>query len=45
MMDRLRLDFNQIKKLYDYKINTIKTEENFLEYAESILSGELYDMS
>jgi len=44
-MDRLSLDFSEIKKLYDFKIKAIHNDEKYLKLAKSILVYELNDIS
>ena len=44
-MERLKLDFRQIKKLYDFKIRTIKTEEKYMKLAKNIIVHELISLS
>ena len=45
IMERLNLDFRQIKKLYDFKIKAIKTDEKYLKLAKSIIVHELNTLS
>lgn len=39
--ERLKLDFGHIKRLYDYKIKTIKNDEKYIKLAKSIIINEL----
>ena len=41
LTQRLRLEISEIKKLYDFKIRTIKNDEKYLKLAKSILFNEL----
>jgi hypothetical protein len=41
LVDRLNLELNEIKKLYDFKMRTIKNDEKYLKLAKSILINEL----
>lgn len=45
VMNRLNLDFSEIKKLYDFKIKAIKNDEKYLKLAKSILIYELNNLS
>ena len=45
IMDRLSLDFTEIKKLYDYKVKAIRNDEKYLKLAKGILIHELNDVS
>ena len=41
LVERLRLEMSEIKKLYDFKMRTIKNDEKYLKIAKSILIYEL----
>lgn len=45
IIDKLNLEFKEIKSLYDYKIKGIKNDEKYLKLAKSILIFELNDVS
>lgn len=45
IMERLKLDFRQIKKLYDFKLKAIKTDEKYMKLAKSIIIHELNSLS
>ena len=45
IMERLSLDFGEIKKLYDYKVEAIRNDEKYLKLARGILVHELNDVS
>ena len=45
IIDKLNLEFKEIKQLYDYKIKAIKNDEKYLKLAKSILIYELNDLS
>lgn len=40
-MERLNLEYQDIKKLYDYKVKTIQNDETYLKLAKNILTNEL----
>ena len=41
IMDRLSLDFTEIKKLYDYKIKAIHNDEKYLKLAKNLVTHEI----
>lgn len=45
LTERLKLDFKQIKQLYDIKVKTVKNSEKFLKLSNIILEKELLDTS
>ena len=45
IIDKLNLEFKEIKQLYDYKIKAIKNDEKYLKLAKSILIYELNEIS
>jgi len=45
LMDRLNLDFTQIKKLYDLRSTSIATEEKYLLFANKIIANEIMGFS
>lgn len=45
IIDRLNLEFKEIKQLYDHKIKGIKNDEKYQKLAKSILIYELNDIS
>lgn len=44
LIERLNMDFRQIKSLYDYRLGLIKNDQKFFELASSIVSNELMDL-
>jgi hypothetical protein len=44
-MERLNLDFRQIKKLYDFRIKAFKVEEKFTKLAKKIVVHDLNTVS
>lgn len=45
IIEKLNLEFKEIKQLYDYKIKAIKNDEKYLKLAKSILIYELNEIS
>ena len=45
IMERLNLDFRQIKKLYDFRIKAFKIEEKFTKMAKRIVVHDLNTVS
>lgn len=45
IVERLNLEFKEIKALYDYKIKAIHNDEKYLRLAKSILIYELNELS